>query len=135
MVDVNELPVRIHVRSKDNLFRVESEAVRIGTDVLVYLWGGERPHIGSVAVAQSRPSLADPARTSATASVITFPGHKEDVLVKEAAERIASELDVHVVVTAGIHWDDLNEEGIKAIMANSREVVDKLLQRLKSGDV
>ena len=134
MVDVNEMPVRTHVSSTDKLFRVESEAICIGTDVLVYLWGGERPHIGSVAVAQSRPSLTDPSRTRATASVITFPGHKEDVLVKEAAERIASELDVHGVVTAGIHWDDLNEEGINAIVANSREVVGKLLQILKPGD-
>jgi hypothetical protein len=126
-------PERIYVSSRDDLFLIESEAIRIGPDVLVYLWGGERPHIGSVAAAQPRPSLEDPARISATASVITFPGHKEDVLVKEAAEQIAAELDTHVVVTAGIHWDDLTADDIATIVANCREVVCAVLLRLKAG--
>ena len=125
------MPERKYVRSRDDLFLVEAEAVCIGSDVLVYIWGGNRPHIGSVAVAQPRPSLEDPSRVSATASVITFPGHKEDSLVKEAAEQIAAVLDTHVVVTAGIHWDDLNTEGITMIMANCREVIRDLLLELK----
>ena len=125
------MPERIYVKSSDDQFLIEAEAVRIGSDVLVYIWGGDLPHIGSVAAAQPRPSLKDSSRVIATASVLTFPGHKEDALVKEAAEQIASELGTHVVVTAGIHWDDLNAEAIAVIMTNSREVVRDLLMKLK----
>jgi hypothetical protein len=53
---------------------------RIGPDLLVAIWGGEAPHIGAVAAAQPRPSLRNPAVTSASASVICYPGHKEDDL-------------------------------------------------------
>lgn len=126
-----KMPERIHVRSRDDQFLIEVEAVRIGTDLLVYLWGGERPHIGSVAAAQPRPSRKNPARVSATASVMTFPGHKEDVVVKEAAEYLAARLDTHVVVTAGIHWDNLDAAKIAVIMTNCREVIGDLLLKLQ----
>ncbi len=128
------MPERIYVRSSDNLFLVEAEAVRIGTDLLVYLWGGERPHIGSVAAAQPRPSRRDLECVSATASVITFPGHKEDAVVKEAAESLAAALETHVVVTAGLHWDDLDAEKIALVVANCREVIGGLLLKLKNNE-
>ncbi|MGD8524504.1 MAG: hypothetical protein PVF56_25390, partial [Desulfobacterales bacterium] len=54
----------------------------IGPDLLVAIWGGEKPHIGAVAMAQPRPSLKDPEVTSSTASVFSYVGHKEDDLAK-----------------------------------------------------
>jgi len=125
------MPERIYARSRDKQFLIEAEAVRIGPDVLIYLWGGERPHIGSVAAAQAGPSLNDPSHVCATASVITFPGHKEDVIVKEASEYLAAELGVNVVVTAGMHWDDLSAEDIAVVVTNCRDVVHELLRKLQ----
>ncbi len=120
----------VTVRTAARDLVVEAEAVWIGPDLLVWIWGGERPHIGAIAAAQPRPSLRDPARTSATASVLTFLGHKEDGVVKMASERLAAALDTHVVVTAGIHWDGLSTEIIATIEARCTEVVDRLLQEL-----
>jgi hypothetical protein len=102
---------------------------RIGPDLLVAIWGGEKPHIGAVAVAQPRPSLKDPEVTSATASVICNIGHKEDELVKAASEILASVLKTQVVVAAGIHWDNLDENGIQTIIKNSRILVEMILER------
>jgi hypothetical protein len=101
----------------------------IGPDLLVAIWGGEKPHIGAVAVAQPRPSLKDPEVTSATASVICNVGHKEDDLVKAASEILASVLKTQVVVAAGIHWDNLEPEGIDRIIQNSKILVDMILQK------
>ncbi len=101
----------------------------IGADVLVAFGGGEKPHIGAVAVAQPRPSLKDPEATSASASVICLLGHKEDELVKAAAEILAAALKTQVVVTAGIHWDNLAPEAIRRIVQNSEMLVDKILER------
>ena len=106
-----------------------SASVRlIGQDVLVAIWGGEKPHIGAIAVAQPRPSLKDPELTSASASVICLVGHKEDELAKAAAEILAATLNTHVVVTAGIHWDNLAPEGIRQIIKNSEVLVDMILE-------
>lgn len=101
----------------------------IGRDLLVAIWGGEKPHIGAVAVAQPRPSLKDPDATSATASVICYVGHKEDELVKAASEIIAAVLNTRVVVTAGIHWDNLDQNGIDAILKNSKVLVEMILEQ------
>ena len=107
-----------------------SASVRlIGEDVLVAIWGGEVPHIGAVAVAQPRPSLKDPRVTSASASVICLVGHKEDELVKAAAEILAAALETQVVVTAGIHWDNLAPDAIQRIVQNSEILIDMILQK------
>lgn len=122
---------RIVVRSSAPDLVVEAEAVLIGGDVLVWIYGGERPHIGAVAAAQPRPSLADPARASATASVLTFLGHKEDAVVKAVSERLASALAANVVVTAGLHWDRLSPAQLEAVMARCDEIADLLVAQLK----
>ena len=121
----------IHVRTAETSWIVEAKAVRIGTDILVYIWGGERPHIGAVAAAQPRPSLADPDRRSATCSVLTFPGHKEDEVVKSVSERLSAALDTHVVVTAGIHWDHLGAGEIGIIGVRIEEITRQLTAKLQ----
>jgi hypothetical protein len=106
---------------------------RVGEDILIAIWGGEKPHIGAVAMAQPRPSLKDPKRTSASTSVHCFVGHKEDALAGAAATAIAARMNARTVVSAGIHWDNLTEDGIRAVQANSRLLVERILDRLSSG--
>ena len=104
----------------------------IGSDLLIAIWGGEKPHIGAVAVAQPRPSLKDPNATSATASVFCFVGHKEDDLAKAASEILAAALNTNVVVTAGIHWDNISKEGIQKVIYNSEILMDLILEKIAS---
>jgi len=122
---------RVIVRTTAPDYVVEAEAVRIGADVLVFIWGGDRPHIGAVAAAQPRASLAEKEQTSATSSVLTYLGHKEDEVVKLVAEALASALNTQVVVTAGIHWDDLSGMDIKTILQRCQEVIEKLQKKLQ----
>jgi hypothetical protein len=122
----------LHVATQTGLCDIEACAVWVGVDLLVWIWGGSRPHIGSVAAAQPRPSRKDAAVTSATASVLTYLGHKDDVTAKFAAEALAGALAVNVVVTAGIHWDNLAEAHIPSVMANARSLVDQLIAALAS---
>jgi hypothetical protein len=116
-------------RTETGAYDLTANVRRIGRDLLVAIWGGEKPHIGAVAVAQSRPSLKDPDVTSATASVICYVGHKEDDLVKASAEILAAVLNTRVVVTAGIHWDNLDQKGIDTILKNSKAIVEMILKQ------
>lgn len=122
----------LSVRTQGPDYVVEAEAVRIGPDILVYVWGGERPHIGAVAAAQPRPSLADPSKTSATASVLSYVGHKEDGVAKEMAEAISARFNTNAVVTAGIHWDNLPSDGIQIIVDRCREILGQVIDGLAS---
>jgi len=115
-------------------YNLEAFVKQIGEDLLVAIWGGEKPHIGAVAVAQPRPSLKDESVVSATASVFCYPGHKDDIVAKEAAEKISSALNTNVTVTAGIHWDDIDEEGIKTIMANSQRLVNMIIEKIAASE-
>lgn len=117
------------VQTEEDAYNLSASVRLIGADVLVAIWGGEKPHIGAVAVAQPRPSLKDPKLTSSSASVICLVGHKEDELVKATAEILAATLKTQVVVTAGIHWDNLAPEAIQQIIRHSEILVEMILAR------
>lgn len=95
-------------------FCISAVVQPLGPDFLVSIQGGQG-HIGAVAVAESRPSLADPSRTSASSSVYCVLGHKEDGPAKAVSEQLAAGLRARVVVVAGIHWDNLSSTDLEAI--------------------
>ena len=104
--------------------------VHMGKDLCVALSGGSRPHIGAVAVGQPYPSHQDPARTSATTSLITLLGHKEDRLARNLADLLARTLDATACVACGIHLDDLSAQDLAAIEAMVEALSKDLLTAL-----
>ena len=120
------------IHTNEGEYDLSASVRQIGQDLLVAIWGGEKPHIGAVAMAQPRPSLRDPEVTSSTASVFAYVGHKEDELAKATAEIIAATLKTNVVVAAGIHWDNLPPEGIQHVIKNSNLLVEKILEKIAS---
>ncbi len=122
----------LKVKTNEGAYDLEASVKLIGQDLLVAIWGGEKPHIGAVSVAQPRPSLRDPKVTSATASVICLPGHKEDELAKATSEVLSAAFNTQVVVTAGIHWEDISEEGIQKVIRNSEILIDLILDKIVS---
>ena len=117
------------VQTEEDNYNLSASVRFIGPDILVAIWGGEKPHIGAVAVGLPRPSLRDPAVISSSASVFCMVGHKEDELAKATAEIMAATLETQVVVTAGIHWDNLSQEAIQQIVQHSEILVDKIMAR------
>jgi len=122
--------VEFSVKTNQRSYDIQAYVRYVGQDLVVAIWGGDRPHIGAVAIAQPRPSLKDPQVTSSTASVFCLLGHKEDELVKAVAEILAASLDTTVVVTAGIHWDDITQEGIATVLENTKILVDMILEKI-----
>jgi hypothetical protein len=127
---MSELISRFRVEEEG--FLIEALLQRLGKDYLLSVWGGAA-HIGAVAMAQPRPSIADPARLSATASVFCYVGHKEDEVVKTISERLAAALGAKVVVAAGLHWDDLTPAGIEHVKKAVLTLVDRIVEDTKAG--
>jgi hypothetical protein len=119
--------------AKSGRFLIEALVQEVGEDLLVSIWGGTRPHIGAVGIAEPRPSLQDPRRWSATSSNFTFTGHKEDRLVKEVAEVIAARLRKNVVVTAGIHWDALKPRELMLVHNLARQLAHQICREKSTG--
>ena len=115
-------------KTQEGNFDLTASVTKVGQDAVVVIFGGERPHVGAVALADPRQSLRDPEKTSATASVLCLTGHKEDAIVKSASERLAAVANRPVAVAAGIHWDHLQESDINQIMKN----IDLLIEMIES---
>jgi hypothetical protein len=58
----------------------------------------------------SPPQLKNPKRWSASSSNFTLLNHKEDYLVKKISKTFSG-IKKNVVVTAGLHWDNLTSGG------------------------
>jgi hypothetical protein len=127
------MPEQLSFRTRTGRHDLHARVTRVGEkDWLVCIWGGDRPHIGAVGMALPRPSLKEPGKTSSTVSVFTYPGHKEDELVRQAAQSLCAALGGNVVVCAGAHWDELGPEGIEEVIQNCRRLVRLILKRLVS---
>ncbi len=98
----------------------------------VNLVGGEVPHIGAVAVSIPRPSLANPRQRSATTSVITVVGHKEDELARPIAAELARTLDRTTVVVAGVHIRGASPADLARIFENAGRAVEVIIAKVKA---
>ena len=100
----------------------------MGDDLAVILSGGDRPHLGAAALGVPRPSHRDPARQSASVSVLTLPGHRDDEFARRVAYRLAGVLGVPVLAACGIHVDALAADELAALEA----LVDSMLRECES---
>jgi hypothetical protein len=112
-------------------YKLSAEVTRISSDLLVVISGGDKPHIGSVAVAMPRPSLQNRRVMSATSSVYNLPGHKDQVIAQRVSEVLSARLNCNVVVTAGVHLDDIGQKGVKRVLENAEKLARKIHTSLK----
>ncbi|SHN61268.1 hypothetical protein [Desulfovibrio litoralis] len=104
----------------------------LGDDLNISLFGGDKPHIGAVALAQAYPSRSQVGESSSTCSVLTVLGHKEDELAKSLAEYISKALNITVCVACGIHLNTFKPEHINIIKQIVDELILELLEEIKN---
>jgi gallate decarboxylase subunit D len=121
---------RMRLSRTKGQFRVYAEVLFIGKDLVVSIWGGTRPHVGAVAFAIPRASLKNPRAISATSSIFTRLGHKEDDIVKRFSEQVSAGVNRVVVVTAGIHWDGISPQGVEIVRSLCDEISRSLIGRV-----
>ena len=98
-----------------------------GPDTVVVVTGGSDPHVGSVVLAQP----AGPGRSGVTTSVLTLPPHREEAIARPIAEALCRLTGGAVVVTAGIHEDGLDRNGIETYLELARRLADELAERIQ----
>ena len=111
--------------------RVYAAVQILGNDILLSIWGGTMPHIGSVSVTQPRPGITKPEKRSATSSVYNFIGHKDEAVARFCAEKIAATCQKKTVAVAGIHIDNASKADIDAIMKNIDALCTHILKKLR----
>ena len=85
---------------------VTAQVTVLDEGIHVLLTGGERNHVGAVALAQNGELLACP----------SFPGHKERVVSEHWALALSREIGSCATVACGIHYDNATAEQISEIL-------------------
>jgi len=117
---------QMYFKAGEGRFQVDLLVSVTGDGLVVQLFGGERTHVGAVAISLPRPSLSDPAKISCNTTVVPLLGHKDDEVAKPVAEEIAVVCGKPVLVVAGIHVDNAGPEDIKALVSNCHSAVRML---------
>lgn len=111
-------------------YQIEVQATRTQDGLIVHLLGGEKPHVGAVAISVPRPKKNGEGFTVDT-WLSPIPGHKDGDIAKPTAERIARQRNENVVVIAGVHISNATKEEINKLVANSLEAVELLIEKLE----
>ena len=117
------------VEGKDK-YKVKLVAIKSGEDLTVIISGGEKPHIGAMAVSIPSPSLKDLNKVSASTSIFTLTGHKEDEISKQIAENITEVTKKVTVTIVGLHIDKATAQDIEYLIQNTQKAVEKLRRKL-----
>ena len=111
------------------------QAVPMGDDLLVALHGGDKSHIGAVAVSQPHSALSPEQPCRATTSVIALPEHREDSLARQLAQQVAKDSGVVAVVACGIHLDGITAQEINQVIQLSEELARELINWKNRGSL
>ena len=102
---------------------VQMQVQYMGEDMCVHIFGGDRPHIGSIAIAEPRKSLLGDGNNSSTVSVFNFCGHKDDEVAVPVAKEVSSSLGCRCVVICGIHYENLQEGQLQLVKEMQQRIV------------
>jgi hypothetical protein len=115
----------------EDIYKVVAEVKIIGDDLMISVWGGTKPHIGSISVSVPRPGLQDNTTMSATSSIINLIGHKDEVVARKFSEQLAAKFNKNAIATAGIHIDDITENQINILMQNMTDLCRDIMIKLE----
>ena len=96
------------------------EQLKEGVSIL--LSGGDLSHIGAVYIRDNENNIIKH----------SFKSHKDYVLAEEWMNRLADVCNVPIVVTVGIHYDDISLEEITKIQNISADMLNEACLQIKS---
>jgi len=97
-------------------YKVWLEQKKIGKNLVYFLGGGEKPHIGSIIVCENGKKT----------KIIKFQNHYDYIVLKPIAEAAFKKYKTKVLVLGGVHVDNATEEEINILVKNCNALIKKL---------
>lgn len=97
-------------------YKVWLKEISHGNDLVLFLGGGERTHIGSIV-------LCEPGKEPIT---LNRKGHFDWMVAKPIAKKISNKKMKPVVCIAGIHLDKATKEEIRLLKENCKIIEGKV---------
>lgn len=102
---------------------IELKATRVGDDIVAWIYGGEKPHVGCTVQSIPRPSLTGDGSVSVTSSVLNVVGHKDEAICKKVAEALCVRYNAVVVCSGGFHMDHITMGQIVEVLQAVEEMI------------
>jgi hypothetical protein len=97
-------------------YKVWLQRYDIGEDIVFFLGGGERSHIGGVVIAEPGKKIK-PIRCS---------GHYDDIVLAPIAHAACVKYKKKVVAVGGVHVDNATKKEINTLVENCKKLVKKI---------
>jgi hypothetical protein len=89
---------------------------KIGDDLVFFLGGGQRSHIGGVVI-------VEPGKK---AHAIRLTGHYDDIVLQPIAEAACKKYKTKVVAVGGVHVDHATKQEINLLVENCKKLIKKI---------
>ena len=99
-------------------YRVWVKEEILDNGIILVVGGGEVSHIGCIV-------LAEPRKKSL---VINIPGHKEEKIARDFAEKVCVKMKMPVLCACGIRIVNATKEDIKILVSNAEKLLKKVLE-------
>lgn len=97
-------------------YKVWMQRHRLGSEHVFFVGGGQRSHIGGVAI-------AEPGKKP---QAIRLTGHYDDVVLTPIAKAACSKYKTKVVVIGGVHVDNATKKEITLLVENCARLIKKV---------
>ena len=101
------------ITSGEGKYKVFLEEKKIGTDLIYILGGGERSHIGGIAI-------CEPGKDPQT---FRLEGHYDDIVLEPIAKAACKKYKTKAVAIGGVHVDDASQDEIDMLVKNCKELI------------
>lgn len=117
--------MREYFQGKDR-YMVSAKVICCGSDLSVTITGGDTPHVGAVALGCFPPEGFGVEGRGATVSVVCALDHRDDVVARDVAKKLATVFKCNVSITVGVHLDDATPEEIRLLVRACDELCDQI---------
>lgn len=94
----------------------------IGTDLIIIISGGDRPHIGSVSYGGQGFENKEFKKNT-----LVYENHKEYIISQKFSQRIGEIFKGNYIISVGIHLDNITKEEIKIVKKLSDELLEEIV--------
>ncbi|PKM45501.1 MAG: hypothetical protein CVV03_06445 [Firmicutes bacterium HGW-Firmicutes-8] len=120
----------IKVSYGEGRYKIHISSVVTSDGISVTITGGEKPHVGGVALCVPRSGRSG-GKISCDMWVSPVPGHKDTEVAVPVAEMVCLETGQTTAVVTGIHIDNAEEREIRVLVENSRQAALLLIEQIR----
>jgi hypothetical protein len=97
-------------------YKVWLTSHHIGDDLVFFLGGGQRAHVGGIVLAQPGKKV----------KAFRLTGHYDDIVLTPIAETACKKYKTKVIAVGGVHVDNATKEEIDLLVKNCEKLLQKI---------